>query len=126
MCQGNTVTCRRGGGGNLNTITFIINGTSYGDWSVDGTIGFRCYFKRDGSINVPLHSVGVGSVVPTSSTVGGLQTQVYHRPHIQEVPGFKVTISGYNSGADSESKTSYSYASHPRLFRSYEFLKHGK
>jgi len=70
--------------------------------------------------------VGAGSVVPTSSTVGGLQTQAYHRPHIQDVPGVKVTISGFNSGADSESRTSHAYASNSRRFRSYEFLKDGK
>jgi len=42
---------------------------------------------------------------------------------IQGVPGFKVTTSGFNSRADSEPKTSYTYGSNSQRFRSYEFLK---
>jgi hypothetical protein len=124
MCQANTVTCRRGE--NLSTITFTINGTSYGDCSVGATIRFRRYFKRDGNVNVSLPSEDASSIVPTCSTVGGLQTQAYHRPHIQSVPGGKATNSGFNSRADSESKASYTYASNSQRFRSYKFLKHGK
>jgi len=46
--------------------------------------------------------------------------------YIQRVPGVKVTTSGFNSRADSQSKTSYTHESNLRRFRSYEFLKHGK
>ena len=41
---------------------------------------------------------------------------------IQGVPGVKVTISEFNSRADSESKTSYTHGSNSQRFRSYEFL----
>jgi hypothetical protein len=44
---------------------------------------------------------------------------------IQSVPGVKVTTSGFNSRADSESKTSYTHGSNSR-FRSYEFLNYSK
>ena len=43
--------------------------------------------------------------------------------HIQSVPGVKVTTSGFNSRADSKSKTSYTHGSNLQRFRSYEFLK---
>jgi len=43
---------------------------------------------------------------------------------IQGVPGVKVTISGFNSRADAESKTSYSHGSDWQCFRSYEFLNY--
>jgi len=42
------------------------------------------------------------------------------------VTGVKVTISGFNSRADSESKTSYTHGSNWQWFRSYEFLKYNK
>jgi hypothetical protein len=42
--------------------------------------------------------------------------------HIQSVPGIKVTTSGFNSRADSESKTSYTHWSNSQRFRSYECL----
>ena len=41
---------------------------------------------------------------------------------IQSVPGVKVTTSGFNSRADSESKMSYTHGSNSQRFRSYEFL----
>jgi len=41
---------------------------------------------------------------------------------IQSVPGVKVNISGINSRADGESKTSYTHGSSSQRFRSYEFL----
>ena len=44
-------------------------------------------------------------------------------PSIQVVPGVKVTTSGFNSRANSESKTSYTHGSNSQQFRSYEFLK---
>ena len=46
--------------------------------------------------------------------------------HIQGVPGVKVTTSGFNSRADSESKTSYTQGSNSQRFRVYEFLKYSK
>jgi len=46
-----------------------------------------------------------------------------HKLSIQSVPGVKVTASGFNSRADSESKTSYTRGSNLHWFRSYEFLK---
>ena len=46
--------------------------------------------------------------------------------HIQVVTGVKVTILGFNSRADSESKTSYTHGSNWQRFRSYEFLKYSK
>jgi hypothetical protein len=46
--------------------------------------------------------------------------------HIRGVPGIKVTSLGFNSRADSESKTSYTHGSISQQFRSYEFLKYGK
>jgi hypothetical protein len=79
MCQANRATCRRGE--NLSTITFNINGTSYGDCSIGDTIRFRRYFKTDRSVTLPLPLEGAGSVAPTSSTVGGLPTQACHRSH---------------------------------------------
>jgi hypothetical protein len=39
-----------------------------------------------------------------------------------ECPGVKVSISGFNSRADAESKTSYTHGSNSQQFRSYEFL----
>jgi len=46
--------------------------------------------------------------------------------YIRDVPGVKVTTSGFNSTADSESKTSYTHGSNSQRFRSYEFLKYSK
>jgi len=40
---------------------------------------------------------------------------------IQDVPGNKVTTSGFNSRVDSESKMSYTHGSNSQRFRSYEF-----
>ena len=45
---------------------------------------------------------------------------------IQVVPGVKVTTSGFNSRADSESKMSYTYGPNSQRFRSFEFLKYSK
>jgi hypothetical protein len=45
---------------------------------------------------------------------------------IQGVPGVEVTTSGFNSRADSESKTSYTHGSNSQQFRRYEFLKYSK
>ena len=47
-------------------------------------------------------------------------------PQIQGVPGFKITTSGFNSRADSESKMSYIHGSNSQRFGSYEFLKYSK
>ena len=44
MYQANTVTCRRGK--ILSTITYTINGTSYGDRSVGGIIKFSTLFRE--------------------------------------------------------------------------------
>jgi len=41
---------------------------------------------------------------------------------IRDVLGVQVTTSGFNSRADSESKTSYTHGSNSQRFRSYEFL----
>ena len=41
--------------------------------------------------------------------------------NIQSIPGVKVTISGFNSTADSESKTSYTHGSNSQRFISYDF-----
>jgi len=41
---------------------------------------------------------------------------------IQGVPGVKVSTSGFNSRADTESKMSYTHGSNSQRFRSYEFL----
>jgi hypothetical protein len=46
---------------------------------------------------------------------------VYKYVNIQGVPGVKVNISGFNSRADAESKTSYTHGSNLQRFRSYEF-----
>jgi len=46
--------------------------------------------------------------------------------NIQGVLGVKVTTSGFNSRADSESKTSYTHGSNSQQFRSFEFLKYNK
>jgi hypothetical protein len=46
--------------------------------------------------------------------------------YIQGVPGVKVTTSGFNSRADSESKMSYTHGSNSQRFKSYEFLKYSK
>jgi len=48
--------------------------------------------------------------------------------HIQDVPGVKVNTSGFNSTADTESKTPYTHTqgSDSQRFRSYEFLKYTK
>ena len=43
---------------------------------------------------------------------------------IQGVPGVKISTSGFNSGANSESKTSYTHGSNSQRFRSYEHLKY--
>ena len=43
---------------------------------------------------------------------------------MQGVPGVKVTTSGFNSRAGSESKTSYTHGSNSQRFWSYEFLKY--
>jgi hypothetical protein len=45
---------------------------------------------------------------------------------IQDVPGVKVTILGFNSRADSESKISYTHGSNLQRFGSYKFLKYSK
>jgi len=44
--------------------------------------------------------------------------------YLQSVPGVKVTTSGFNSRADSDSKTSYAHRSNSQRFWSYEFLKY--
>jgi hypothetical protein len=56
-----------------------------------------------------------------------IERQVYRKidQNIQCVPGVKVTISGFNSRADSESKTSYALGSNSQRFWSYEFLNYG-
>jgi len=41
---------------------------------------------------------------------------------IQGVPGVKVTTSGFNSRADSQSKMSYTHGSNSQRFGSYKFL----
>jgi len=43
--------------------------------------------------------------------------------YVQGVPGVKVTSSGFNSRADSESETSYTHGSNWQRFKSYGFLK---
>jgi hypothetical protein len=43
--------------------------------------------------------------------------------YIEGVPGVKVTTSGFNSRADSESKILYTRGSNSQRFRSYGFLK---
>jgi len=48
------------------------------------------------------------------------------RLYIQGVPGVKVNTSGYNSRADSESKTPYTHGPNSQRFRSYEFLNYIK
>jgi len=53
-------------------------------------------------------------------------TPAASEPYIQDVPGVKVTTLGFNSRADSESKTSYMHGSNSQQFRSYEFLKYSK
>jgi len=48
----------------------------------------------------------------------------FHRcVYVQDVPEIKVTTLGFNSRADSESKTPYTHESDSQRFRSYEFLK---
>jgi len=49
-----------------------------------------------------------------------------HTIIIQGVPGVKVTNSGCNSRADSESETSYTQGLDWQRFRSYGFLKYSK
>jgi hypothetical protein len=44
----------------------------------------------------------------------------------KSVPEVEVTASGFNSRADSESKTSYTHGSNSQQLRSYEFLKYSK
>jgi hypothetical protein len=52
---------------------------------------------------------------------------IYRLLHsVQDVPGVKVTTSGFISGVDAESKTSYTHGSNSQKFRSYEFLKYSK
>ena len=46
--------------------------------------------------------------------------------NIQDVPGVKVTTSGFNSRVDSEPKPSYTHGSNSQWFRSYELLKYSK
>jgi hypothetical protein len=45
---------------------------------------------------------------------------------LQDVPGVKVNISGFNSRDDAESKTSYTLGSISQRLSNYEFLKYGK
>ena len=47
-------------------------------------------------------------------------------PYIQDVPGYKVIKSGFNSTADAKSKTSYIHGPNSQRFRIYEFLKYAK
>ena len=49
-----------------------------------------------------------------------------HTKTIQSAPGVKVTTSGFNSRAHSESKTSNTHGSNWQRFRGYEFLKYSK
>jgi len=42
--------------------------------------------------------------------------------NIQGTPGVKVSISGLNSRADTEPKTTYTQESNSQRFRSFEFL----
>ena len=52
---------------------------------------------------------------------------IYRLLHlIRGVPGVKLNTSGFNSRADTESKTSYTHGSNSQQFRSYEFLKCSK
>jgi len=51
-------------------------------------------------------------------------TSSFLPPSIQGVPGVKVITSGVNSGADADSKTSYTHGSILQWFRSYEFLEY--
>ena len=46
--------------------------------------------------------------------------------NIKGVPRVKFSISGFNSRADIESKTSYTHGSNLQPFRSYEFLNYSK
>jgi len=45
---------------------------------------------------------------------------------IQSVPGVKVTTSGFNSRADSESKTPYTHGTNSQRFWSYVPATHGR
>ena len=51
---------------------------------------------------------------------------IYIYIYTQNVPGVKVTNSGFNSRVDLESKTSYTHGSNWQWFGSYEFLKYSK
>jgi hypothetical protein len=53
-----------------------------------------------------------------------IHRQVFVIIIIQGVPGVKVSISGFNTRADAESKTTYTHGSNSQRFRSYEFLKY--
>jgi len=55
-----------------------------------------------------------------------VQGTVRLRIDIQDVPGIKVTTSGFNSRADSESKTSYTQGPKSQRLKICEFLKHSK
>ena len=70
---------------------------------------------------------GGGLATPILTSAPNNRESVAVTPaHIQVVPGVKVTTSGFNSRADSESKMSYTHGSNSQRFRSYEFLKYSK
>jgi len=54
-----------------------------------------------------------------------LLNYIWNTFFVQGVPGVKVTTSGFNSRADSESKTSYTHGSSSQPFRNY-ILKYSK
>ena len=74
------------------------------------------------SLAVLFVSSGNSCTVSTQSEIYIYNIYIY----IQGVPVVKVNISGFNSRADSESKTLYTHESNSQRFRSYEFLKYSK
>jgi len=59
-----------------------------------------------------------------NGTAQGKSGWAFH--YIQGVPGVKFTTSGFNSRANSESKTSYTQGSNSQRFKNYDFLKYNK
>jgi hypothetical protein len=66
-----------------------------------------------------------GITLPFSCTIYS-KTCTELKLAIQGVPGVKVTILGFHSRADSESKMSYTHGSNLKWFRSYGVLKYIK
>jgi hypothetical protein len=81
-------------------------------------IHVKIIYKLETDIMYLEHSI----IIMWRQLFSNLQINLMYVLYTQGVPGVKVTTSGFNSRADSESKISYTHGSNLQWFRSYEFF----